>query len=450
MVFDGLDVLLDLLDDPRQRRREIARLGEWTRSNAVTVIVTSKQLNEFPTAENERYGFLRYFVSCVIALKRASRTSSVDRVVEILKVRGSNHSSSEHPLIIRETGMIIGDVGSTRLSYHATNEHVSSGIDRLDAMLGGGYYRASGILISGAPGTAKSTLTGAFVDAACARGERSLLISFDEAFSQIERNLASVNIHLNRHVQSGLLASAGFRTGRLNAEEHFHQLMELVEAHQPKILVIDPISALDKVVGQDLAGDLAERLIDEAKVRGITILITSLLGGGSVISESTRVQISSIADTWIQLSFSLLNGERNRALTIIKSRGNAHSNQVRELVLSHQGLDLADVYGRGGEVLMGTARMEQEFSDLAEENRWRRESDQARSEMEQAESRLGAKIKELQSELGALKRRRSDVLANDGERQQARAFRQQSVMEHRSAGDLTQSRALEKEGEPSL
>lgn len=262
-------------------------------------------------------------------MRRRVRSSEL---LGFFKLRGSFHSTSDHPILIRGSGIVIGDVGLVRLLYKAFNEHVSSGIARLDLMLGGGYYRASSILISGAPGTAKSTLCGAFIDAACERGERGLLISFDEAFSQIERNLASVNIQLGRHVESGLLATAGLRTGRLSAEEHFFQIMELIERHAPQVIVIDPVSALDKVVDDDLAGDLAERLIDEAKMRGATMIITSLLGNASAAAESSRAQISSIADTWIQLSFSVIGGERNRALTIIKSRGNAHSNQVRELI----------------------------------------------------------------------------------------------------------------------
>jgi circadian clock protein KaiC len=435
VVFDGIDVLLDLLDDARLRRREIVRIADWTRTSGVTTIITAKQADDGSSPDG--YGFLKYLVSCVIALHKNPRSGSIERTARVLKMRGSAHSSSEHPLIIRDTGMIIGDVGANRLAYEAPNEHVSSGVERLDAMLGGGYYRASSMLISGSPGTAKSTLAGAFIDAACRRGERGLLISFDEAFAQIERNLASVNIHLGRHVDSGLLATAGFRTGRLSAEEHFYQIMEMVEAHRPTAMVIDPISALDKVVGQELAGDLAERLIDEAKVRGITILMTSLLESANGTEERTRVQISSIADTWIQLSFTVQSGERNRALTIIKSRGNAHSNQVRELVLSDQGLALADVYAQGGAVLMGTARLEKEQADRADEEQRRREAALAQQEIEEAEARLKAKQDELEAELKALERRRLAMTGAEAARQEARDAAHQQLMTRRHADQVT-------------
>jgi circadian clock protein KaiC len=211
----------------------------------------------------------------------------------------------------------------------------------------------------------------------------------------------------------------------------------MVEAHQPTAMVIDPISALDKVVGQELAGDLAERLIDEAKVRGITILMTSLLESANGTEERTRVQISSIADTWIQLSFTVQSGERNRALTIIKSRGNAHSNQVRELVLSDQGLALADVYAQGGAVLMGTARLEKEQADRADEEQRRREAALAQQEIEEAEARLKAKQDELEAERRSLERRREMMARGETERREEREAVHQQLMTRRHADQVT-------------
>ena len=432
IVLDGLDVLLDLLDGASLRRREIVRIAEWCRTRGVTTIVTAKQDED--GAPHEGYGFLKYAASAVILLKHTRE--GAERTVRVLKMRGSGHSSAEHPLIIRDAGLIVGDVGSTRLVYDAPNEHVSSGVARLDAMLGGGYHRASGILISGAPGTAKSTLSGAFLEAACARGERALLISFDEAFAQIERNLASVNIHLRRHAQSGLLAAAGFRTARLSAEEHFHQIMELVESHRPRALVIDPISALDKVTGQALAGGVAERLIDGAKVRGITVLMTSLLETANGHQESTKAQISSIADTWIQVSFTVQNGERNRALTVIKSRGNPHSNQMRELVLTSEGITLADVYAQGGALLMGTARIEREQSDQVDEEQHRRSAALAEQEVQQARSRLLAKQLEIEAELETLRHRLDGLRQAETVRQDRRAAQHRDLMRRRHPDPL--------------
>ncbi|HEX2556109.1 MAG TPA: circadian clock protein KaiC [Microvirga sp.] len=431
VVLDGLDVLLDLLDDPRQRRREILRIADWSRTSRTTTVITAKEAEA--GGAQEGYEFLKYMVSSAIVLKLRPQEGGSERTVRVLKMRGSRHSSAEHPLIIRDSGIVIGDVGSNRRAYEAPAEHVSSGVGRLDTMLGGGYHRGSSILISGAPGTSKTTLGGAFIDAACSRGERGLLISFDEAFAQIERNLASVNIHLQRHVDSGLLATAGLRTGRLSAEEHFHQIIEMVEAHRPDALVIDPISALDKVVGQELAGDLAERLIDEAKGRSITILMTSLLESANGHQESTKAQISSIADTWIQLSFAIQNGERNRALTIIKSRGNDHSNQVRELVLSDQGITLVDVYAQGGALLMGTARLEREQTDRMEEEAHRREAELAEQEVRETEARLRARQQEIEAELKTLERRRQSLQGAEAARQSRRDEVRQRLLELRHA-----------------
>jgi circadian clock protein KaiC len=434
VAFDGIDMLLDQLDDPRERRREMLRLREWTRSAGVTTIVTSKQGVD-GISPQEGYEFLQYMMSGVIGLERSPKSSRGERTLRILKLRGSGHSAKEHPFVIRGGGIAVGAIGPVRLLYEALHDHVSSGIARLDAMLGGGYYRASSILISGAPGTAKSTLCGAFISAACERGERGLLISFDEAFSQIDRNLRSVNIHLGRYVESGLLATAGLRTGRLSAEEHFYRIMELIDAHNPQVITIDPVSALDKVADDYLAGALAERLIDEAKMRGATIIVTSLLGNPSTVTESSRAQISSIADTWIQLSFSIVGGERNRALTIIKSRGNAHSNQVRELILSSHGLDLTDVYAQGGAVLMGTARMEQELADQAEEDLRRREAQKARREIEEAEARLKVKLQEIEMELAALARRKSESADAARARETSQALRMRRILERRAPND---------------
>jgi len=434
VVFDGIDMLLDQLDDPRDRRRELVRLREWTRSAGVTAIITAKA-SPAPSSPQDGSEFLKYLVSCVIALEWTRTTYGAERMLRALKVRGSSHSTSEHPAIIRADGFQIGAVGSVRIAYAAPTERVSSGMPRLDHVLGGGYFRGSSILISGAPGTAKSTLCGAFLDATCARGERGLFISFDEAFSQIERNLASVNIRLGRHVDSGLLATAGLRTGRVSSEELYYQVMDLIEAHDPKSIVIDPITAIDRASDGDLAGDVAERLIDQAKMRGATIVITSFLSREPSYLESTRSQISGIADTWLQLSFSVIGGERNRGLTVIKSRGNAHSNQVRELILSDRGLELADVYAQGGAILMGTARMEQELRDQADEALRRSETLEAEREIDEEEARLKLKLLELEMQLKALERRKAETAKNARASETRHAHQKRRILERRAPGE---------------
>jgi circadian clock protein KaiC len=230
--------------------------------------------------------------------------------------------------------------------------------------LGGGYYRAACVLITGFPGTAKTTLSGAFAEAACRRGERTLFVSFDSDGSEVIRNLASVGIRLERYLKSGLLRMVSARSIVGSAEMSLVRIKAIGAAHRARCLVIDPVSALSNS-GTDLgAHGVGQRLIDWSKADRITLVCTSLLNEISGQSETdTSLHISTLADTWIHLSYVVQAGERNRGMSIIKSRGTAHSNQVRELILSNAGVTLADIFTAGGEVLMGTMRWEKESAE---------------------------------------------------------------------------------------
>jgi circadian clock protein KaiC len=269
-------------------------------------------------------------------------------------------------------------------------------VKRLDAVLGGGYYQGSSILITGAPGTAKSTLGGAFAEAACARGERTLIVSYDSGSTQFIRNLASVNIRLERFVKSGMLRVASARTVVASAEVHLMRIKSLAVEQRASCVVIDPASALSKTGNTLTAHSVAERLLDWAKSNGITLLCTSLLDKPMPEIEATPLQISTLADTWIHLSYLVHAGERNRSLSVIKSRGSAHSNQVRELVLSDKGVTLTDAYAAGGEVLMGTLRWEKERAEQIA-------LDESRSAAKQKQAKLKAEEIELQSRLKLLR-----------------------------------------------
>jgi circadian clock protein KaiC len=288
------------------------------------------------------------------------------------------------------------------MDYPVYEERVSSGVEGLDEMLRGGYYRGSSVLVSGAPGTAKTTLGGAFLDAACRRGERALMISFDEAAEAIVRNLASVNVRLAPHLGEGKLRIHSVRTRIGSAEEHLLRINEWIDAHQPRCIVVDPLSALLKAGGALSALSVAERLIHLAKKRGCTLLCTSLLGvdGGQ---EGTPLAVSTIADTWIQLSYLNRGGERNRALSVVKSRGTGHSSQVRELLLSDEGIELAEVYTAGGEVLMGTLRWEREAEIEEERERMRVEVTRKRAELELAQAEAEAQMEAIHRNLDALR-----------------------------------------------
>jgi circadian clock protein KaiC len=227
-------------------------------------------------------------------------------------------------------------------------------------MLGGGLFRGSSTLLTGLPGTSKTTLAGKFAEAACLRGERTLFVSFDEGEEPIVRNLMSIGVQLRPHLKSGLLSMYSARTESTGAEDHLAKLKALIRDSRARCMVIDPLSAIAKAGGLAAARAVASRLVYLVKDAGITVFITAVNEGDDPTTEATDLQVSTIADTWIHLSYLIRSGERNRALTIIKSRGTWHSNQVRELILGTDGPVLADVYTAGGEVLMGTLRWEKE------------------------------------------------------------------------------------------
>jgi circadian clock protein KaiC len=418
IVFDGIDILLTLLENPAAERREMYRLHYWLQEAGMTGILTAKGEG----SDALRYGFLQFMADCVVVFHHRLLGNVSVRGLQVAKYRGSSHSANEFPLVITSAGMEVASYSAAELVQEGSTERVSSGIQRLDAVLGGGYYRGSCVLVSGSPGTAKTTLAGAFAEASCLRGERALFISFDEAGQGIVRNLASVGIRLAPHLESGLLRIYALRTGAFSPYEHFTNTRVLIARHQPSCLVIDPISTLNKVGGQVTAVDLILRLIDFAKAQGITLLCTSLTGSPDALQEATPTNVSTIADTWIHLSYVIQGGERNRALTVVKSRGSRHSNQVWELLLSDQGVTLVDVYTAGGEVLMGTARWEKETQEktqellrLAEFERKRRELGLAAASIQAQLQALHQELEAQQSEVALLEAEEKGRLVREGE-----------------------------------
>lgn len=397
IVLDGVDVLLTLLRDPAAQRRELHRLHTWLLESGLTAVVTAKA--DAPGANDSFYGPMQFMVDCVVALQQGMTERVSLRELRVLKYRGSAFVENAVPFCITSEGVDVAEPGLRDPSHEAGTERVSTGVERLDTMLSGGYYRGSSILISGHPGTAKSTLAGAFVAAACKRGERALLVSFDEGEPEFLRNLESVSISLAPHIRAGLLRVVSFRNESRSAEEHLLVLKRLIRSHEPRSIVIDPLSALVHAGGFERALGVAQRLLRLTKEGGITLLCTTLLGTDEVATEGTALQISTIADTWIQLSYNVYGGERNRALTVIKARGTKHSNQVRELVLSNEGVSLADVYTAGGEVLMGTARWEKETAAREAAARLRAEQLSRRGELLAAQADMKAQIEALARQL---------------------------------------------------
>jgi circadian clock protein KaiC len=397
VVFDGIDVLLTLLQDPILEMREIYRIRDWLADSALTAIITAKLDRQ--TVQGTNYGFMQFMVDCVIRFDRRLEYGVPAHRLQVTKYRGSDFASGEFPLSFGPSGIEVAPPEPPEIIHEASTERVSAGFARFDAMLGGGVFRGSSTLITGAPGTSKTTLIGKFAEAACQRGERTLFVSFDEGADQITRNLSSVGIDLHPHLQSGLLCMYSGRTEARSAEEHLLKLRALIRDHQPRCMVIDPLSAMAKAGGIGAARAVANRLIHLMKDSKITVVISALIEGNDPQAEATDLQISTIADTWIHLSYVVRGGERNRALTIVKSRGTWHSNQVRELVLSETGPVLTDVYSAGGEVLMGTLRWEKEAEELAKQTQRRVEFERKQRNLEFAEADTQARIKALELDL---------------------------------------------------
>jgi circadian clock protein KaiC len=425
IVFDGIDVLLTLLDDRSKERREVYRLQEWLHSNGLTAVITAKASEGDPLS-SERYAFMQFMVDAVVSLHHRMFERVSLRGVRVTKYRGSGFAEGEFPMIITSTGIEVATFGTTDLEYDVSTQRVSSGVPRLDTMLDGGYYRGSGVLISGAPGVAKTTLAGAFVRAACERGERALYVSFDEAASQIIRNLRSVGIDLEPYQKSGLLELYSTRTEARSSEDHLINLQRHISAFNPQNLVVDPLSALGKTGGHVAAVHASLRLLDFARRLGITTVCTSLVAE-EPSAETTSTQISTIADTWIHLAYLVHGGERNRTLTIVKSRGMKHSNQVRELLLSNKGITLADVFSSGGTVLVGTARWEHEMETREAVARGRAERVRRRKAAEHTETRLRAQIAALEAELEA-QRAEKEVLTEEEQEEQNRRGREHAEL----------------------
>ena len=396
IVFDGIDVLLGLLDDHAKERREVYRIRDWLVKTGLTGIITQKVGQD----EDHRYSFLQFMVDCVVVLRHQVVDGSAFRNLRVVKYRGSGFMGDEFPISLSNEGLQLTNRGPSELKYEVSDERVPTGLARLDHMLRGGYHRGSNVLISGAPGTAKSTLSGLFAAAACLRGERTLYVSFDEGANQIVRNLLSVGINLAPHLASGLLSMYSTRTRGPNIEDQFADLRARVRAHSPRCLIIDPLSALSTKMSHLASADAAQQFLDFLKGEGITVVNTSLMDGLKT-DEATATGISTIADTWIHLSYVVQDGERNRALTIVKSRGTGHSNQVRELTLSDEGVTLTDVFMAQGKALMGVARWEWEQEERAAQERNKVASELKRLQLQVAQAEAVARLQIVQTEIDA-------------------------------------------------
>jgi circadian clock protein KaiC len=406
IVFDAIDIVLALLPNAAAKRREVYRLHEWLLAHNLTGIITAKAGGDEVNSRGERpFGFMQFMVDCAVVLNHRVDLGVSQRNLRVQKYRGSSFAENESPFVIGKGGFDVAVARMLgRVDAKVTTLRVSSGVKRLDTMLGGGYYRGASVLITGFPGTAKTTLSGAFAEAACRRGERTMFVGFDSDGPEVVRNLTSVGIQLGRYVKSGLLRMISARTITGSAETLLVQIKAMTQSHRARCLVIDPVSILSKAGNELTAHGVAERLIDWSKADGITLVCTSLLDEMTApTDQGTSLQISTLADTWIHLNYLVQAGERNRGLAIIKSRGTSHSNQVRELILSNSGVTLADIYTAGGEVLMGTLRWERESAERVATEVAQVAGKLKRVSLDAEEAVLRVRAKSLQTELLAKK-----------------------------------------------
>ena len=363
VVLDTLEGLFAALPNEAILRAELRRLFRWLKDKGVTAIITAERGREQMT----RKGLEEYVSDCVILLDHRVHERIATRHLRVVKYRGSLHGTNEYPFLIGEDGISVLPITSLSLNHAVSNERVSSGIDRLDAMLDGkGFFRGGSILLTGSPGTGKTSVASYLVRAAARRGERALFFAFEESPNQILRNMRSIGVHLDPLVKRGLLQFHAARPTLYGLEMHLATMFKEIATFQPSVVVVDPMNSLLAAGSESETRAMVTRLIDFLKARQITSLFTSLTDEGRSLHQ-TEVLISSLMDAWLLLQNIESDGERNRGLYVLKSRGMAHSNQIREFVISSRGVDLVDAYIGPGGMLVGAARAAQTAREKAAE-----------------------------------------------------------------------------------
>jgi circadian clock protein KaiC len=429
IVLDTIEVLFSGLSNAAILRAELRRLFRWLKTKGVTAIITGERGENSLT----RQGLEEYVSDCVIRLDQRVHDELSTRRLQILKYRGSQHGSNEYPFLIEKDGISVLPLTSIGLDHSVSTERISTGIPRLDTMMGGqGYFRGSSVLVTGMAGTGKSTIAAHFAAAAGQRGEKCLYLAFEEAPQQILRNMRSVGLDLEPYQQQGLLKIRALRPTAHGLELHLVQIHRWISTFQPTTVVIDPISNLTLTGNLLQAKSFFMRLIDYLKSQQITAVMTNLITAGTPL-EHTEIGVSSLMDTWIEVRSVEGNGERNRLLQLLKSRGMEHSNQVREFRLSRQGIDLIDVYLGQNQVLVGTARAVQELTDKQTRLQRQQEVAKRRRELEQQRQALQAQIATLQLQLEAESAELSHLLQEEDLHESGFRHNQEAIAQLRQA-----------------
>lgn len=394
VVLDTLEALFAGLGDGPILRAELRRLFGWLKDRGVTAVITAERGEGSLT----RHGLEEYVSDCVILLDNRVEEQITTRRLRIVKYRGSAHGTNEYPFLIDQDGISVLPITASGLNHEASRVTVSSGISDIDALLSpGGFYRGSSILVSGASGLGKSIFGAHFANAACQRGERCVIFALEESPEQIVRNMASVGVDLASHVAKGLLRIEAARPSLYGLEMHLTLMNRLVETFRPAVVVVDPISAFRGPATEVHATLL--RMVDLLKAQGVTAMFTNLTSPGR--DDQTEHGLSSLMDAWIGLHDIEANGERNRGLYLLKSRGMSHSNQIREYVITDAGVRLLEPYLGPNGVLTGTARQTQEAQERAAALVRRQEAEQRQRAFEARRATAERQIAEIRAAVEA-------------------------------------------------
>ena len=444
VVLDTLEALFAGLPNEAVLRAELRRLFHWLKEKGVTAIITAERGREQLT----RHGLEEYVSDCVILLDHRVSERLATRHLRVVKYRGALHGTNEYPFLIGEDGIRVLPITSIRNDHEVSSERVSTGIPRLDAMLGGrGFYRGSTILLTGPPGSGKTSIGSCFAQAAALRGERALYFAFEESPNQIERDMRSIGLHLCGSIRRKLLRFHASRPTLYGLEMHLATMFKEIQAFRPSVVVVDPITSLLVAGSHSEAKAMVTRLIDFLKTEQISALFPSLVSGGRDLPE-TEIVISSLMDSWVLLQDIESNGERNRILHVLKSRGMAHSNQAREFLISDRGIDLVDTYLGPTGVMTGAARVAEVSRERAEALGFQHEVASRKNALLRKRSALEREVAALRAEqeLEEEEFQRFDAQAGARERARAQGRREMGLARHAEPNGLPNGQAGSGDG----
>jgi len=429
VMLDTIENLFGTFDNEAILRAELRRLFSWLKSKGVTAIITAERGKGMLT----RHGLEEYVSDCVILLEHRVINQISTRLLRVVKYRGSFHGTNEYPFLIDEDGIAVLPVTSVMLDREVSSQRISCGIETLDEMLGGkGFFRGSSILVTGTAGTGKTSIAAYFADASCRRKERCIFFAFEESPKQIMRNVHSINIDLNKHIDAGLLQIHSSRPTLYGLESHLVSIHKKVKQFRPRAVILDPISNLQTIAPPAEVKAMLMRLLDFLQNEGITVLLTALVFDNEKTTAAEE-GISSLVDAWVQVRDIEGNGERNRGIYIMKSRGMSHSNQVREFVITNKGLELVDVYLGPDGILVGSAREAQQLQEYTGAAIRKYAVNRKDQEIERKRMVLEAKIASLKEEFESVREELNRTFVEDDLKKEIIEKNRQQITQKRNS-----------------